>query len=191
MIDAKGLIRTEDRKTAALPMGIEAISSNNGDSAEYMLCVLIDRDMLLIKYAERGVQQGKWNFPGGKIEPKETPIDATYREVIGETGLMVSDVSYHGFVDSYLGSNTKPNRVHILSSRSFEGNLRGSDEGEVKWVSKGALPIKHMWKDTQAWLGHVYQGNEFHLTVHYNNEKGDRIEMMDLKVTKRAKLKAV
>jgi len=35
------------------------------------------------------VLAGKWEFPGGKIEPGETPAEAAVRETLEETGLAV------------------------------------------------------------------------------------------------------
>ena len=43
--------------------------------------------------------QKKWNcwvFPGGKIEPNETPLEAAKREVFEETNLIIEDLEIVG-----------------------------------------------------------------------------------------------
>src|ERR1043166_1286743 len=41
-----------------------------------------------------------WSFPGGKLEPNETPLQAAKREVFEETNLSVQDLKQVG--DSFL-----------------------------------------------------------------------------------------
>ena len=49
-----------------------------------------------MKLAVRGISKGRWNFPGGKIDAGETPREGSDREVLEETGLIVSEAHYHG-----------------------------------------------------------------------------------------------
>lgn len=39
---------------------------------EFTICVLLKRDEILLKQANRGDSNGKWNPPGGTIEKGET-----------------------------------------------------------------------------------------------------------------------
>lgn len=51
--------------------------------------VVHDGKYLLQQRASQQVLAGKWEFPGGKIEPGETPAQAAVRETHEETGLVV------------------------------------------------------------------------------------------------------
>lgn len=48
--------------------------------------------LLLTQLAPRTGAAGRWNLPGGGIDPGESPVDAVVREVAEETGQVVDDV---------------------------------------------------------------------------------------------------
>ena len=50
--------------------------------------------ILLAKRPQELHQGGKWEFPGGKLEPKETSRDALTRELDEELGIRVTKLDY-------------------------------------------------------------------------------------------------
>jgi mutator protein MutT len=77
------------------------MSSSSGDAPTHAAIGLIRRgDRFLIRQRPEGtVYAGYWEFPGGKCEPGETPAEATRRECLEETGLVVVVGSLRRVID--------------------------------------------------------------------------------------------
>jgi 8-oxo-dGTP diphosphatase len=56
-----------------------------------------DGRLLLLRRPEDGACPGLWEFPGGKIEPGETPFDALAREWTEEIGVTVAGAEPFAF----------------------------------------------------------------------------------------------
>ncbi len=72
--------------------------------------------------------KGRWNGVGGKIEPDETPSCCCKREVLEETGLQVTDLSYRGII-----SLDGADQIYVFISRDFAGTVIDSPEGILEW----------------------------------------------------------
>ena len=61
----------------------------------YINCAVLDQErehvVLLTKTKGPAFLVGKDNFPGGKMEPGESPAQAAIREVREETGLLIPE----------------------------------------------------------------------------------------------------
>jgi 8-oxo-dGTP diphosphatase len=136
---------------------------------EATICHIIRGRKLLLKKATRGISVGKWNAPGGKLEPGETPVQCAKREVLEETGLRVSKPFYHGTLTFVMdGGMTLHTRAHVFSARDAKGRARSSAEGEVRWYLLGRLPEARMWEDDQYWVPLVLRGIRFDATFTYD-----------------------
>jgi 8-oxo-dGTP diphosphatase len=63
-----------------------------------------DRRILITQRRADQMLGGKWEFPGGKVEPGEAPVDALVRELREEIGVTVAvgriwDVLFHAYPD--------------------------------------------------------------------------------------------
>lgn len=81
---------------------------------------------------------GKWEFPGGKIEPGETNEAALVREIQEELGTAIDVVGPLRTDDTTVGNN-------IIRLVCLRAHLRGdvptnsSDHDELRWVSPSEL----------------------------------------------------
>lgn len=135
------------------------------------ICHIIRGRKLLLKKATRGISVGKWNGPGGKIEPGETPEQNVVREVKEETGLDISDPFYHGTIEFYMKGGVRLDiRVHVFSARRFEGRPRSTEEGTVRWFDVGRLPFDKMWEDDRYWVNPMLLGMRFDAKFYYDED---------------------
>jgi 8-oxo-dGTP diphosphatase len=96
-------------------------------------CLLLKRAM-----SSKG-NPGKWDFPGGKLDPGESLDEALLREVAEETGLTISIQGVAGAAESELPAWKVV--YLILEGRVESGEVRLSEEhDDYVWVDPQKLP---------------------------------------------------
>jgi 8-oxo-dGTP diphosphatase len=144
--------------------------------------LIIERDhLLLMKKAPRRLGEGKWKALSGKLLPCETPIEGAMRETYEESGIQVTQLEPRGKLCYFFEGRREKWIVHLFSSRSFEGELRSSDEGVVRWFSLDELPYDEMWEDDRHWLPHVIEGKKV-AGAFYFNADGSKLLNFSLKI---------
>ena len=97
---------------------------------------LIDRDgrVLLARRPEGKSMAGLWEFPGGKVEPGETPEAALIRELHEELGIdtwasCLAPLTFasHGYPDFHL-------LMPLFACRKWEGIPQSQEGQALKWV---------------------------------------------------------
>lgn len=101
-------------------------------------------DRILVARRQPGVHlAGTWEFPGGRVEPGESPEDAARRELAEETGFVARTleplvVVVHDYAEHKL-------RLHVFLARDPGGELRLDVPREVAWkrldeIDEQAMP---------------------------------------------------
>ena len=96
-----------------------------------------DGQFLLSKRLDHQHQGGKWEFPGGKIEPNESIEQALNRELKEELDIETEQQQhFHSLEFEYPEKHVS---LVFQLVRDFEGEARGVEGQEVRWFSKTQL----------------------------------------------------
>jgi dTMP kinase len=75
-----------------------------------------------------------WNFPGGKIEPNESPKEAAKREVFEETNLVVGDLEKIAEKNIFFANLPKEIQNwegHFFRAKSYSGEIKIKEIGKI------------------------------------------------------------
>ena len=104
-------------------------------------CALIDADgrVLLAQRPEGKSMAGLWEFPGGKIEPGETPEQSLIRELAEELGITVKEAclapltfASHSYADFHL-------LMPLYVCRRWDGTVQPQEGQQLAWVRPNQL----------------------------------------------------
>ncbi|MFQ5746824.1 MAG: A/G-specific adenine glycosylase [Gemmatimonadota bacterium] len=96
-----------------------------------------DRRILIARRPEDGLLGGLWEFPGGKLEPEETPEEAAAREVREEVGLDVRIGSPIGRVE-HAFSHFRIT-LHAFWASCVDGSAEPAGARDCRWVLTSEL----------------------------------------------------
>ena len=98
-----------------------------------------DRRVLIAQRPEGKAMAGLWEFPGGKVEPGETPESALIRELEEELGIStqqacLAPVSFasHSYENFHL-------LMPLYACRKWQGTPQPREHIALKWVRPQAL----------------------------------------------------
>lgn len=103
-----------------------------------------DPDVLVMERARRESDpwSGHWAFPGGRLQPGESPLDAVRRETEEEVGLSLSEGELLGCVEARPPAN-RPEMlvVPFVFAWDREAEPRpGPEVASVAWIPLSELP---------------------------------------------------
>jgi len=87
--------------------------------------------IFLAKRLKNAHQGGLWEFPGGKIEADEVPVDALKRELAEELGIEV--VSAEPFISIAFDYPDKAVVLDVFTVSEFQGEPWGREGQQTSW----------------------------------------------------------
>ena len=94
-------------------------------------------EILIAKRLDHLHQGGKWEFPGGKVEAGESALEALTRELNEEVNLDV--VNATSLIKLEYDYGDKFVILDVWHVNQFNGDAKGLEGQEVKWVHKSKL----------------------------------------------------
>lgn len=146
------------------------------------LCYIFKEDKVLLLYRnkkENDANEGKWIGVGGKTEEGETPEECMKREVLEETGLVVTKYHYHGVI-KFISEMWDDEEMHLFSASEFEGDIKVCDEGRLEWIDKSMVFDLPMWEGDKYFLKPLLEGKEsINLILRYEG-KGEEEHLAEV-----------
>lgn len=108
---------------------------------QYVVGALFSFDgtkVVLIEKQKPAWQAGKWNFPGGKIEQGEAPVQAMVRECEEEIGLVTTEQEW----EQAITMNFKDCILHVFKAFDAQSlqNVRTVEKEQVAVFTIDELP---------------------------------------------------
>ena len=120
--------------------------------------------LLMIKH-NRGVNNGFFNFQGGKLDKGESAQDGAIREVKEETGLEIKNLKNIGLLDF----PTMNFEVYVFYTDQFSGDLiENAEEANVFWQDKENVPIDQMRDADKIWVPVALSGQDVNYRFFYD-----------------------
>src|SRR5688572_18685264 len=91
--------------------------------------ILEDGRCLAVRRGPTMAMAGKWEFPGGKIEPGETPAQALQREITEELGITIEVGAYLG--QGRAGDETEV-RLDVYCAERIAGEVELREHSEQR-----------------------------------------------------------
>ena len=109
---------------------------------------------------QRRADTGSWAYPGGYMEPGETPEESASREFLEETGLIANSLNLYGVFAGETRHFTYPNGHEVYCTDivytcyDFEpsGQTHDDEVLELKWFPFHALPA-----DIAPWVRDIIE----------------------------------
>jgi 8-oxo-dGTP diphosphatase len=112
------------------------------DVVQVVGAAVIERDRLLVARRSGGPYDGRWEFPGGKVERDETDGMGLAREIREELGI---DIEVHGFLgevvlDGVVGGGAPgASTLRVWRCRLAGGVPEAREHAELRWVQEAEL----------------------------------------------------
>jgi len=96
-----------------------------------------DGQIFITQRGENSHLAGFWEFPGGKVEPHETPFQTLRREIVEEIDIHIHDAKYlktveHQYNDRFI-------TIHVYLIEEWDGEPFAAEGQPSRWVDEEEL----------------------------------------------------
>ncbi len=109
-----------------------------------------DSSVFIVQRPPNKSMPGYWEFPGGKIEPGETPQQALKRELLEELGLIVDENNLIPFSFVSMAYETFHLVMLVFTCDTWQGTIQLlENQGQYNWVNPDDMTHYTMPKANQ------------------------------------------
>ena len=109
---------------------------------------------------QNDINKDKYIGIGGHFEYGESPDECLKREVMEETGLILTDYRARGIITFVYGKDVVE-YMHLFTATGFEGNLIECDEGELVWIDIEKVCDLDIWEGDRVFFDLLRKDKEF------------------------------
>jgi 8-oxo-dGTP diphosphatase len=103
--------------------------------------LMVENNRLLIcQRSEAGEYPGKWEFPGGKMEPGEQAAEALRRELEEELGI-AAEIGEELWRSEYQYPDRPPVELRFFAVRRWEGGIENRIFQQIRWAAPAELRV--------------------------------------------------
>lgn len=153
------------------------MSSSSVPHVHVMVAILRDahRRVLITQRPAGKAQAGRWEFPGGKVEPHEAPEAALRRELLEELGVVAGPMRHlikirHDYPDFSV-------LLDVREITHFGGEPRSLESQALRWVDTERLPAEDILEADHPIIQAVRLPEQLLITP--DPAKGQRIRYLD------------
>jgi 8-oxo-dGTP diphosphatase len=115
----------------------------------------VDGRVLICKRPQGKSMAGLWEFPGGKLEPGETPEACLTRELDEELGIRVNEACLAPFIFASHAYDSFHMIMPLYLCRRWEGSVQAREHEAIAWVRPNQMsgyPMPPADAPLVAWL---------------------------------------
>ncbi len=150
-------------------IGMQAVMRNDVEITT--MCAVFHKQKALM--LNRVKSWKGWAFPGGHLESGESITDCIKRELLEETGIVVTAPIFKGIANIYNTLHYKRHIIYHFVCYEYSGNVKDScDEGEIRWIDISEMKLLAMAEGMEYRIPLFLEDKRQELYIEWDEEHG-------------------